>query len=76
MLRGTEGLRPPLSDPQEEAPACECAKCRQGVYHGETMFEWEGKMICVECFKSIIVSWVEEQPVLVAFALNTEMEEV
>ena len=76
MLRGTEGIHSPIYDSQAEEPVCHCGRCRGEVYSGETMFRWDGKLICVDCFKSIISDWVEEQPVLVAFALNTDMEEV
>lgn len=70
------GIRPPLRDAQDESPACYCGKCGGEVYLGEKLFEWDGKMVCVDCFKGEMCSWLDRSPEQVADALNFEYEEV
>ena len=76
MLRGTPGLREPLRDVQEDAPVCCCQQCGGAVYSGETMFVWEGKKVCSDCFKAYIAAWVDNSPEAVADELMVETEMV
>ena len=67
MLRG---LKPPLRDSQEDRPICLCPGCGGEVYAGEDLFEWEGKKVCVDCFKEEICLWVERSPRQAAEAMG------
>ena len=63
-------LRPPLRDVQEDRPVCLCQSCGGEVYAGETLFEWSGKRVCVDCFKRNVSLWLELSPEQVANALG------
>ena len=76
MLRGTSGLRDPIRDMQQDEPVCYCKRCGGEVYSGETVFTWQDKEICPDCFKSMVTAWLGETPNEVAAALDIEMEEV
>lgn len=77
-MRGTPGLLPPLRDTQQDEPACYCERknCGGEVFSGETVYTWQGRRICSDCFKSVVTAWLEEAPHEVAAALDIEMEEV
>lgn len=62
-------LEMPLRDSQEDRPVCLCPKCGGEVYHGEKLFEWDGRKVCLDCFKHEVVSWLENFPEQVADAL-------
>ena len=76
MLRGTNGLMAPVRDTQQDEPACYCERCGGEVFSGETVYTWQDKKICSDCFKSVVTAWLEDAPNEVAAALETEMEEV
>lgn len=63
-------LKDPLRDPQAEAPVCSCGACLGEVYRGETLFEWEQKKICPDCFRQKISDWLEQSPEQLADALD------
>ena len=63
-------LMPPLRDVQEDSPVCLCQKCGGEVYAGETLFEWSGKRVCVDCFKRQVSLWLELSPEQVANAMG------
>lgn len=69
MTPGTTGLKNPLRDPQLELPACECGRCHGEVYRGETLYAWEDKEICRDCFEETITDWLRKAPGEVAAAL-------
>ena len=75
MLRGTPGILNPLQDAQQATPACYCERCKGEVYSGETVYAWEGKQICSDCFKAVVTAWLKEAPGAVAAALEIETEE-
>ena len=75
MLRGTTGLHNPTRDIQQDTPACYCKRCKGEVYSGETVYAWEGKQICSDCFKAVVTAWLKEAPREVAAALEIETEE-
>ena len=60
----------PLRDIQNDEPAARCEKCLGEVYAEETMFEWDGRDICVDCFKENVRLWLELSPQQVAGALD------
>ena len=70
MLRGTAGLQPALRDTQQDRVVCWCHRCCGEVYEYESMYIWEGKRICVDCFQSVVTAWVTEHPAEVASALD------
>lgn len=40
----------PLRDIQDPAPA-EYGDCGHEVYRGESLLEWEGRMLCPDCWR-------------------------
>ncbi len=72
MLGATKGLQLPLRDSQQANVVCWCRRCNGEVYEDETLYIWEGKRICVDCFKAKITSWMEEAPGEVAAALDID----
>lgn len=70
----TVGLRPPLTDLQAEMPVCRCGSCKGEVYSGESVFRWEKRELCGDCFKDAVTAWLEETPLEVAEELNVEWE--
>lgn len=72
MIRGTPGLRPALADGQACVPVCLCRRCGGEMYPGETVFRWEGRLVCVDCFKTAVTVWLEEAAREAAQALGVE----
>lgn len=72
MHRGTSGLMPALRDTQQDDVVCWCCRCGGEVYADETMYVWEGKRICSDCFRGVVKSRVEMAPTEVAFALDVD----
>lgn len=70
MTPGTIGLQNPLRDPQMDRPARECDRCRGELYSGETVYNWDGKEICPDCFEEVVTDWVRKAPSEVASALR------
>lgn len=65
-------MKPALRDSQEEAPAFFCGSCNGEVYHGELTVLWDGKRLCMDCFKARVKEWLERSPAQVADALGFE----
>ena len=53
-------------DPQQEAPAAFCRRCRGEVYRGETLYFWEGRPICPDCFRLEVQRLLDTSPLLLA----------
>lgn len=68
-------MRDPMRDIQQDEPACYCKRCGGEVFSGETVFTWQDKKVCSDCFKAVVTAWLEEAPNEVAVALDIEMEE-
>ena len=68
-------LRLPLRDRQGEKAVLYCAACGGEVYRGEPVFDWEGRRLCVDCFKTRVDAWLESSPVQVAAALGFDCEQ-
>ena len=63
----------PLRDAQEEAPAA-FGDCGHDVYHGEFLAEWEGKMLCPDCWKQAVRKELDEAPWQVAMEMQLCVE--
>ena len=63
-------VKDPLRDVQDEAAVLRCDKCLGEVYREEPVFAWDGKTICVDCFKEKVVQWLKNSPTQVADALG------
>ena len=61
-----------LKDPQDEAPVCHCPSCLGEIYHGEDRFEWEGKMVCVDCFRDGISTLLAHSPHQIALIMGCD----
>ena len=60
----------PLRDSQQDKVVCWCHRCSGEVYENENLYIWEGKRICLDCFKAVIAAWLEESPGEVAAVLD------
>lgn len=76
MLRGTPGLRGPIEDGQGYVPAGVCMRCAGEIYPGETVFVWEERRVCVDCFRAKVSALLNEAPGEVAQMLGVETKEV
>ena len=76
MLRGIPGLQRPVEDGQECVPAGVCMRCAGEIYPGETVFAWEGRRVCVDCFRAKVSALLKEAPKEVAQMLGVETREV
>lgn len=72
MTRGTPGLRQVHADRQDCGPVCLCGRCAGEMYDGECGYLWEGRQVCVDCFKAVVTAWLEEAVQEVACALGVE----
>lgn len=59
-------------DPQEEVPAARCRRCGGEVYRGETLFYWEGRGVCPDCFRWSVERLLDTSPVLLARDLGVD----
>ena len=55
-------FRFPLRDVQQDEPVCSCEYCGGEIYREETVFEWQGKWVCVDCFQSELSAWLRHDP--------------
>jgi len=67
-------MQNPLRDVQRNGPVCQCQMCLGEVYREETMYEWEGKLICSDCFQDVIWVFVKAHPEELASELGIEMQ--
>lgn len=61
-------------DAQARPPVTSCGECLGEIWHDEPVFCWEGKQICLDCFKGHIQALLEDDPVMLAYAMNIEVE--
>lgn len=66
----------PFRDPQQSPPAAHCDECGGELYCYDTVFHYDGKTMCRECFAERISTWVREYPYEIAAVLGVEMEEI
>ena len=70
MHRGTPGLKPALRDEQDAKVVCWCRRCGGEVYEEETLYVWDGKRVCPDCFKECVKDWLDKSSNEVADALG------
>lgn len=63
-------LRAPLRDVQQEAMVCRCEGCLGEVYREETLYEWQGRWVCVDCFQGEMGRWLSLAPEQAARSLG------
>lgn len=65
----------PLRDVQSDTPVaiCENPKCQGEVYSGECRFPWEGKKICLDCFKAAVTAMLDSNPCQLAYELGLDV---
>lgn len=63
----------PLRDVQEEAPVG-YGDCGHEVYRGESIFEWEGRMLCTDCWRRAVGAALEECPEQLALEMQLSVE--
>lgn len=74
MIRGTPGLHPPLEDRQSIPPIGLCPRCGGELYPGELGYVLDDRQICPDCFKTVVIAWLEESAREVAAALGVEAQ--
>ena len=62
-----------LRDAQEEAPAAH-GDCGHEIYSGEFLAEWEGKMLCPDCWKKAVMAELREAPLQIALEMQLNVE--
>lgn len=72
MIRGTPGIRPGSTDAQTFSPACLCRRCGGELYPGETAYLWDGRQMCIDCFRWSVTAWLNEAAPEAAQALGVE----
>jgi len=72
MIRGTPGLHPVPADVQAAGPVCLCQRCGGELYGGETSYFWDGRQMCMDCFRWSVTAWVNEAAQEAAQALGVE----
>jgi len=75
MHTGTVGLRPTLTDEQQDRPVGLCPGCQGEVWPGEMMTKWEGKWLCPDCFEWQVSAWLRSCPGQAARALGLDRRE-
>ena len=60
----------PLRDVQQEEPVCRCEHCQGEVYREETLYEWQGRWVCVDCFQGEMSRWLTLSPEQAARSLG------
>ena len=63
----------PLRDAQADSPVA-MANCGHEIYHGEFMAEWEGQMLCPDCFRAAVERALRENPAQVGLEMGLEVE--
>lgn len=63
----------PLRDVQDEAPV-DHADCGHEIYHGEFTAEWEGEMLCPDCFRAAVKRALRDNPAQVALEMGLSVE--
>lgn len=63
---------PPLEPPEDEV--IDHAGCGCEISRGERIFEWEGKMICIDCWMEKVKLLLEKNPEQLALEMGLEVE--
>lgn len=65
-----------MRDAQDERPVATCGRCQGEVYHGEAMYLWNGKWVCVDCLRAAVEALLEDHPRQVAADMMLDVQEV
>lgn len=65
----------PFRDPQDADPVdlCGSRRCRGEIYPGETMYLYEDRWLCPDCFKAEIEKLLSRDERTLALALGLDM---
>ncbi len=63
-------------DPQAAEPAAHCERCQGEVYSGETLYRWEGQMVCAGCLRREVERLMPDNLPLLAALMSLETERV
>ena len=67
-------IRPALRDAQQEEPVMHCQGRGCEIWRDEPIFAWEGKRLCLDCFKDVVESLLEDDPVMLANMMQVDVE--
>lgn len=57
--------------------AARCARCKQPIWPGELMFDWNREgFVCPECFRAYVMEMLQNQTRLLAEEMGVPVEEV
>lgn len=65
-----------MRDAQDERPAAICERCRGEIYHGEDMYLWDGKWVCVDCMRADVTAMLDTSPIQVAIDMMLDVRRV
>ena len=60
-------------DAQDRAPVAQCHECQGEIWNYEPLFFWNGKWICLDCYKDHINAMLEDDPVQLAYEMNIKV---
>lgn len=59
----------------QTAPAVDyCKRCGGEIYREETMYFWEGKWVCYDCFKTAVAALLDSNPQQIALEMQVDMQ--
>lgn len=50
------------------------ADCGHDLWKGDFMAEWEGKMLCPDCWKAAVSKMLKESPTQIAIEMGLDLE--
>ena len=60
-------------DAQDRTPVTHCEKCKGEIWRDEPIFKWDGKWVCLDCFKAAVGAPLEDDPILLAYEMQLEV---
>lgn len=63
-------VRAPMADTQDIAPSWYCPSCGAEQYESDPAIVEDGKCLCLECFRSKVISLLDSNPEIVASFLG------
>lgn len=61
-------------DVQQRPPVAICRQCQGEIWHNEAVFNWNGRWMCLDCFKDHVRAMLEDDPTLLALEMGVDVE--
>ena len=65
-----------MDDAQDRPSVSKCQQCKGEMWHGEPLFCWDGKWVCLECFKDHVKAMLDRDPSLLALEMGVDVERI